>query len=382
MGRCFSRTSLIGLLVICPAVLLQFFMNTAYAHPVAQGSVKIIRDDNSLSITFKVSTEQIAVWNSYNTDDLEDKDEAILNAHARYLREHLKLRVADKIIEIPEIKTKAGSAPELSMREFSLTINHPKERSACWPNCTVEIYQDFLHEFQYAPGNQWEAIFTVEESGAGTPLLLRSMQWLMVPDYGTKSTLRDTFKVFFAQGLHHIMAGYDHLLFVSALVLGAATFWRIVLAVSFFTLAHTITLVLSVLRMVVFPPEIVEPIIAASIVIVALLNFSNRSRMISYLPAFCFGLFHGLGFARGLIESLADIPNVVLTTALLGFSIGIEVGHQIVIIALFTVFYFISIILKYNGQEIAPAGLRKIMSVAIALAGMFYFITAIGYRIP
>jgi hydrogenase/urease accessory protein HupE len=382
VGSCISRTSLNYRAIVWALLLIIFFCGTAYAHPVAQGGISIIRDDHSLTVQLRVSTEQIAVWNSYNADDLGDNEEAILKSHAAYLRKHFKLRISGEEIEIPELFPKDNSASETSMRGFSMVINHPELKSRCWPDCSVELYQDFLHEFEYAPGNKWEAIFAVEEPGGGSPLLLRSMQWLAISEYGEKSTLADTFKNFFGHGLHHIMSGYDHLLFISALILGAASFWRMVVAVTFFTLAHTITLILSVLRIIVVPQDIVEPIIAASIIVVALLNFSKRSRRISYIPAFCFGLFHGLGFAQGLIESLADIPNVVLTSALLGFSIGIEFGHQIVIIALFGLLYFIRKLRGPGVSEITPIYLRNIFSIAIALAGVFYFMTAIGFHFP
>ena len=101
----------------------------------------------------------------------------------------------------------------------------------------------------------------------------------------------------------HILTGYDHLLFVSALVLAATGIWDLIKVVSAFTLAHTLTLTLSVFNIVTLSERIVEPMIAASIICVAVQNvfWPERSRGWTRLGiAFAFGLFHGLGFGRGL----------------------------------------------------------------------------------
>ena len=80
------------------------------------------------------------------------------------------------------------------------------------------------------------------------------------------------FKAFFYQGIRHILTGYDHLLFVTALVLAATTLWDLIKVVSAFTLAHTITLTLAAMNLIHLPERVVEPLIAASIVFVAIQN--------------------------------------------------------------------------------------------------------------
>jgi hypothetical protein len=87
------------------------------------------------------------------------------------------------------------------------------------------------------------------------------------------------------------------------------------------------------------PSAIVEPVIAASIVIVALQNLlrpqSTHSRA-RLLVAFGFGLVHGLGFAGGLLDAMEGLPSLGIWIALLAFSIGVEVGHQVVVLPLFS----------------------------------------------
>ncbi len=85
------------------------------------------------------------------------------------------------------------------------------------------------------------------------------------------------FKAFFYQGIRHILTGYDHLLFVTALVLAATTLWDLIKVVSAFTLAHTITLTLTALNLIRLPETVVEPLIAASIVFVAIQNVFWRT---------------------------------------------------------------------------------------------------------
>lgn len=179
---------------------------------------------------------------------------------------------------------------------------------------------------------------------------------------------------FFRHGVHHILTGYDHLLFAAALALAAATFRELLEVVTAFTLAHSATLALATLGWVHLPSAVVEPLIAASIIVVALQNVlwpaasHGRGRLV---VAFFFGLFHGLGFAGGLLDLMHQMPRETMLRALVGFSLGIELGHQVVVLPLF-------VILKaVRGRCLADAlpdrvstVLRRLGSGGIALAGL------------
>ena len=137
------------------------------------------------------------------------------------------------------------------------------------------------------------------------------------------------FREYLAHGVHHILTGYDHLLFIGALVLAATSVWDLVKVVTAFTLAHTLTLTLAALRLVSLPEGIVEPMIAASIVFVAAQNvlWPKQSRGWPRLAvAFGFGLFHGLGFAGGLLDAMQAMSGTAVLLAIVAFSIGVEVG--------------------------------------------------------
>jgi len=148
------------------------------------------------------------------------------------------------------------------------------------------------------------------------------------------------------EGVWHIWIGYDHILFLLALLLPAVAmreagawkpvsafrpaFWNVLRIVTAFTVAHSITLTLATLGVVSLPSRWVESIIAASVVVAALNNifplFSERR----WMMAFLFGLIHGFGFASVLSD--LGLPQDALVLALVGFNVGVEVG-QLAIVA-------------------------------------------------
>ena len=131
---------------------------------------------------------------------------------------------------------------------------------------------------------------------------------------------------FIAMGVEHILGGIDHLLFLLALLALARGLWQTVTIVTGFTVAHSITLSLAVLGVVDVPSRIVEPLIAASIVWVAVENLLAPSGIgRRWLIAAVFGLIHGLGFASALTE--LDLSREALVRALVGFNVGVELGQ-------------------------------------------------------
>jgi hypothetical protein len=132
-------------------------------------------------------------------------------------------------------------------------------------------------------------------------------------------------------GFDHILPkGLDHILFVLGLFFLSTRLGPLLWQVSAFTLAHTVTLALGALGWVSVPGSIVEPLIAASIVYVAVENLYQR-RLTRWRPfvVFGFGLLHGLGFASVLAEF--GLPEAQFVPALLGFNVGVEIGQLTVI---------------------------------------------------
>jgi hydrogenase/urease accessory protein HupE len=192
------------------------------------------------------------------------------------------------------------------------------------------------------------------------------------------------FKAFFYQGIRHILTGYDHLLFVTALVLAATTLWDLIKVVSTFTLAHTITLTLAAMNLIHLPERVVEPLIAASIVFVAIQNvfWPRQARGWSRLgAAFFFGLFHGLGFAGGLLDAMHEMQSGTMFLAILAFSIGIETGHQMVVLPLFAA---LKTVRSAQSNVVARTHLsmkiQRIGSAGISVAGIYYLCLALTSR--
>jgi hypothetical protein len=132
---------------------------------------------------------------------------------------------------------------------------------------------------------------------------------------------------------HIIPLGADHILFIIGLCLLQISFKNILWQATAFTLAHTITLALSMKGIVVAPPALIEPIIALSIAFVAIENFFITAvKPWRLLLVFIFGLVHGLGFASVLNE--IGLPPDRFTSAILFFNLGVELG-QVTVIALF-----------------------------------------------
>lgn len=139
-------------------------------------------------------------------------------------------------------------------------------------------------------------------------------------------------------GIEHLLSGIDHLLFVIGLVLLIRDPWMLLKTVTAFTLAHSLTLGLSVLGLVTLSQRPVEAVIALSILFLArelLIDESRRSavmRLRPWLMAFIFGLLHGFGFAGALSD--IGLPRNQFATSLLLFNLGIELGQLLVIAVL------------------------------------------------
>jgi hypothetical protein len=194
---------------------------------------------------------------------------------------------------------------------------------------------------------------------------------------GTEMTGLDGFLRYIPVGVEHIIPlGLDHILFVLGLFLLAARMRPLLLQVSAFTLAHTITLALAALGYVTVPASIVEPIIAASIVYVAVENIFSRG-LNPWRPAviFCFGLLHGLGFASVLGQY--GIPESAFVPALLGFNVGVEIG-QLAVIAVAFIIAVLAIRSSEDGKANMGLAVGYLVVAVVAVPLLLIPISAIG----
>ena len=165
-------------------------------------------------------------------------------------------------------------------------------------------------------------------------------------------------ETYFLLGVDHILTGFDHLLFVLALMLLIHDRWMLVKTVTAFTIAHSITLAGATLGYISLPQKPVEATIALSIAFVAseLVKARSGERRLSedypWIVAFVFGLLHGFGFAGALKET--GLPQTDISLALLTFNLGVEAGQLMFIAAALVVFRAASILVTV---PIAPARL-------------------------
>ncbi|RED65658.1 HupE/UreJ family protein [Cohnella lupini] len=142
---------------------------------------------------------------------------------------------------------------------------------------------------------------------------------------------------FFQLGMNHILGGYDHLLFLFSLLIARQTFKQYASMITAFTIAHSLTLTLTVLGIIHLSPRIIEPGIALSICYVAIDNIVRKQVSYRWLLTFLFGLIHGMGFADILNEM--DIPRNELAIDLTSFNLGIEAVQLVIVATLVPLLY-------------------------------------------
>jgi hypothetical protein len=179
-------------------------------------------------------------------------------------------------------------------------------------------------------------------------------------------------------GFQHILPqGLDHVLFVVALYLNARNWRSLFIQVTTFTLAHTITLGLAATGLVGTPGDIIEPLIAISIVVLALEAIFFREGAAWRLPVvFAFGLLHGLGF--GSVMKIY-LENADLSAGLVGITIGVELGHLLVLVTTGIVAFAVQLALKTVSKPslYRPAFVIPVAAL-IALVGAYWTLQRMG----
>jgi hypothetical protein len=180
-----------------------------------------------------------------------------------------------------------------------------------------------------------------------------------------KAPAGDVVWFYLTLGFRHIIPqGLDHILFVAGLCLLSTKIRTILWQATAFTVAHSITLALSMKNIIVAPPAIVEPIIALSILFVAIENLIlSELKPWRILIVFSFGLIHGMGFASSLNE--IGLPPGKFYTSILSFNIGVELGQIAVITAMFLL-VIIPLRQKLNYRKMIVYPLSVLIAVVAA----------------
>ena len=190
---------------------------------------------------------------------------------------------------------------------------------------------------------------------------------------GTTQGAIEVMKTFIPSGIHHIMIGPDHILFLVGLLLLGGTWLALLRIVTTFTLGHSITLSLAALNYVTPPASIIEPAIALSIVFVGADNLvRGDGRDLRGWVALVFGLVHGFGFANVLREF--GLPSEALGWSLFSFNVGVEIGQVVIVLIVTAALVAIRRQSDVMGRRVAWAG-----SLVVIAAGTYWFVQRVFF---
>lgn len=333
---CHARLLSISLLALC------LLSSLTHSHEIRPAITDIhIRVDGQLDIAIRGNLEtwlagigpehqdtrdapQSTVYEQlrrYNPAQLERAFErftpTLLNAINLYADQQ-RLTLSVTAIEIPEVGNTAVARDTL----IHLSTQVPASSAALRWQWAEKLGSNAL---RFSTSEQQDAYTIYLQPGDSSDPI--PLQQIIVQSAGSQ------FLNYLIIGFEHIIPkGLDHILFVIGLFL-LSYHWRPLLwQVSCFTLAHTVTLALGMLGIITLPPSIVEPLIAASIVYVAVENlFAQQLNRWRTILVFAFGLLHGLGFA-GVLQEIGLRPDAFVSS-LIAFNIGVELG-QIAVLAL------------------------------------------------
>jgi len=381
---------------LAAVILVSFLASPLLAHPTVENALDIVIDRNKITVDARISFEQVLlVEGNLDPPTPQDRWQELAAKHEAYVLSHLKFAadakpVAGKATATPTITFPAKGVPQTLSKanyhfEYALEAEPQmvridqdmlREHRDWMCSCIVRIRRSDQPAFQMALLSGGRYIeFDCEWSKQSQGQLSQPAGEVTATDVGIWPTIG----AYCLYGIEHILRGLDHLLFISALVLAARGFWDLFKVVTMFTIAHTLTLALSVLNILTLSERIVEPMIAASIVFVAVQNIfwpKHATGWSRLAVAFLFGLFHGLGFAGGLKEAMSEIPALALGLALVAFSLGVEIGHQVVVIPLFVLLQGVRRCDASRQHPMTPRVL-KLGSLAISIGGVYFFIHAI-----
>lgn len=236
------------------------------------------------------------------------------------IEKHLRISAGDSLC-----KPGSGQVTPPSQEGGNVTVRMRFE-------CPIAADELRIHDDLFdVLGGDYHTIANIQWSGG-------SQQHVFLPtsrDVSVKLTASQSARgagSFFPLGIEHILTGYDHLLFLLALILRGGNLVSLLKIVTAFTVAHSITLALAALNIVTLPERLIEATIALSIAYVAAENlFLKRPVSHRWAVSFLFGLVHGFGFSNVLRE--LGLPKDGLMWSLLNFNLGVEFGQAAAIIA-------------------------------------------------
>jgi len=247
----------------------------------------------------------------------------------------------------PTLSVEFDGSPKLLSTKRTRTINNTVRES--WRIGTESSLSGMKVSIVGLKGSTYEVLLRIidKKQQTITAVLNTERPNYIVPDIETIEA-EDTVFTYIALGIEHILIGLDHLLFVACLVYISGTRKKLLLTITGFTIAHSVTLILAttgVLSIAIVP---VEAVIALSIVFLAWAIAKNKKESLSLrypvLVSSSFGLLHGFGFASVLAN--IGLPETEKLLALICFNVGVEIGQLMFVLVLFMGFLLMSKLYK------------------------------------
>lgn len=337
--------------------LLSVGVQSAVAHDIGQSYIFLRVFDDRIDVRVEITAADLdrVLGLSLYADEQLTREEASphLDAILSYVAQHLQLRAANRDLAL---RFERHEVLDLDFADF-LLLNYTIKDLEAIPDeidvtfgVVLDVDRDHINMLVIE--HNWKtATFNNE---ANVSLVFTPPDRRQTLDLSSSSVLTG-FWGLIKLGVWHIWIGLDHILFLLALILPSVLFleskrWmpvanfrpafmNIVAIVTFFTLAHSVTLSLAALDVVNLPSRLVESIIAGSIAVAALHNIYPRMEVREWMIAFAFGLFHGFGFASVMGDIGLGQDYMVLS--LLGFNLGVEIGQIAIIAVIFPVLYLV-----------------------------------------
>ncbi len=335
LKRCFCIITLLLFMSAAITVSCRWTsQDIAFAHPLSTSYATIMLKSDSALVTLSLHLDDLAL--AFHIDRNEDRivsEDELRVATPRihdFLRTHTQLQINGLPVTLEPLEdrlAKDAAGQEFLELTFHATSTTPVE--------TVSFSINFFEVF----GQQHTTLVKIVNGDhiqqAVLSLQLPSVQM----NLEIHRPLLAQLGAFTSLGVHHILSGYDHLLFLFALLLVGGRLRSLVKIVTAFTIAHSVTLILAALQLISLPSRLVESGIALTIVYVAAENVfgtpTHRWRL-----TFFFGLIHGCGFA-GVLRELG-LPRQGLVASLLAFNVGIEIGQLAVVLLCVPLFRWLS----------------------------------------
>ncbi|TXL82142.1 HupE/UreJ family protein [Vineibacter terrae] len=332
----------------------------AGAHVTSTGLATLSVEGERLTYVLDVVAPEMPEAGGRLLSAAADGDPPMAQALAEAMREAITIEADGTPCRPGRIRFQGTRAGDGKVQlELALACQAPPRR--------LTIREDWRTLF----GEHYQTILSIRAAGASQERILGEGQRTITVEVAGAAPARAGWADFVWLGIEHILGGIDHLLFLVALLAHTRCFWGVVKIVTAFTVAHSITLSLAALGLLAAPGRIVEPLIAASIVWVAVENLISPGRAWRrWLVAFGFGLVHGLGFAGALAELHLD--GAALARALVGFNAGLELG-QVAFIAVFLP------LLAWASRPPALRRLPQLASVLVAAMGTFWFVQRVFF---